>query len=138
MPAEFVVSATNEAEVRSGIVKILRVEEPPTAIFAYQDSIAALVYKTLEDMGVSIPKDISVVGFDDLELATYLSPRLTTVGTHIDPLASEFVRLLFDRIKEAPDLKSPRQIVVTPKLVVRSSSAPPRQDAALTIKEIMY
>ena len=138
LPSEYILSATNETEVRSGVARLLRLDEPPTAIFAYQDSLAALVYKYLSDANVSIPNDMTVVGFDDLELATYLSPQLTTVGTHIEPLASEFVRLLIDQIQDVLGSRQPCHVVVTPKLVVRGSSAPPRREQDLVIKEIKH
>lgn len=137
LPLELVVLAINEAEVQSGVAKLLALSDPPTAIFAYQDSLAALVYKYLAEAGVSIPDDMTVVGFDDLELATYLSPKLTTVGAHIEPLASKFVRLLFDRIQDGRDSRPPRHSIVTPKLVVRGSSAAPRPEQDLVIKEII-
>ena len=116
-------------EVKVGGEKLLGLSSPPTAIFAYHDSLAALVYKHLGEAGVSIPHEMTVVGFDDLELATYLSPPLTTVGRHIEPLASEFVRLLIERIRGNSTDRAPQHIVITPRLVVRTSCAPPRQAA---------
>ena len=126
---ELIVAARNDEEVKVGVEKLLGLSSPPTAIFAYQDSLAALVYKHLGEAGVSIPHEMTVVGFDDLELATYLSPPLTTVGRHIEPLASEFVRLLIERIQGNSTDRAPQHIVITPRLVVRASCAPPRQAA---------
>ncbi len=123
---EMEIEVKTEADVRIGVGTLLGLPDPPTAIFAYQDSLAALVYRELEDKGLSIPNDMTVVGFDNLDLSTYLSPRLTTVGTHISPLASAFVTLLVARIQRTHPDPTPQSIVVTPKLIVRASSAPPR------------
>lgn len=122
---ELSIAAKNDDEVKIGIGKLLGLAQPPTAIFAYQDSLAALVYKHLGEAGVSIPQEITVVGFDDLDLATYLSPRLTTVGRHIEPLATAFVTRLLERIREGDAQTLPKHTVITPQLVVRASSAPP-------------
>lgn len=123
---EMLIQVANEADVRIGVTSLLKLDIPPTAIFAYQDSLAAAVYRQLEEERVSIPNDITVVGFDNLDLATYLSPQLTTVGTHISPLTSAFVSLLVARIQGTYPDPAPQSIIVTPKLIVRSSSAPPR------------
>ena len=133
LPDELVLSARNDEEVGRDVRQLVAIENPPTAIFAYQDSLAALVFKHLGDAGVSIASEMTVVGFDDLDLATYLSPHLTTVGKHIEPLASEFVRLLIERIRGGdPDAPS-QHVVISPQLVVRGSSAPPRK-GSLTLR----
>lgn len=123
---QLAIEVKNEEDVRVGVTKLLGLPDPPTAIFAYQDSLAAVVYRQLDEEGVSIPAEMTVVGFDDLDLATYLSPQLTTVGTHISPLASAFVSLLVARIQGTHPDPAPQSIIVTPKLIVRASSAPPR------------
>ncbi len=123
---EMLIEVASEADVRLGVTNLLKLPVPPTAIFAYQDSLAAVVYRQLEEEGLSIPTDMTVVGFDNLDLATYLSPQLTTVGTHISPLTSAFVSLLVARIQGTHPDPAPQSIIVTPKLIVRSSSAPPR------------
>lgn len=122
------IRASDDQMVKEGVRQLLQMPEPPTAIFAYQDSLAALVMKHLVDAGVSIPSDMSVVGFDDLDLAQVVSPRLTTVGLHVEPLAEEFVRLLLRRIRKESETEGPEHIIVTPRLVVRASSAQPRTE----------
>lgn len=129
---EMVIEVASEEGVRTGVTDLLKLPESPTAIFAYQDSLAAVVYRQLEKEGLSIPDDMTVVGFDNLDLATYLSPQLTTVGTHISPLTSAFVSLLVARIQGTYPDPAPQSIIVTPKLIVRSSSAPPRSQLNLT------
>jgi LacI family transcriptional regulator len=122
---EMSIEVKTEKDVREGVSKLLSLPAPPTAIFAYQDSLAAVVYRQLEEEGVSIPRDMTVVGFDNLDLATYLSPQLTTVGNHISPLSSAFVSLLVARIQGTLPDPAPQSIIVTPHLIIRASSAPP-------------
>ena len=129
LPDESRLAAVGEEGVQRSVTQLLDQMDPPTAIFAYQYSLAALVYKHLGIAGVSIPSEMTVAGFDDLDLATYLNPPLTTVGTHIEPLASAFVRLLLERIQLKTEPSCPQHIVITTRLVVRASCAPPRQSA---------
>jgi len=64
---------------------LLDLADPPTAIFAANDNMAAGVLQVAHERGLTVPGDLSVVGFDDADLATILSPALTTVR---QPLAS--------------------------------------------------
>ena len=129
LPEALQVIAQSDAEVGRGVAQLLALPEPPTAIFAYQDSLAALVIGYLADAGVSVPQQMTVVGFDNLDLASYISPRLTTIGGHIEPLATQFVSLLLERIQKTAPSAAPRHIVITPQLVVRKSCAPPREQS---------
>ena len=126
LPEALQVIAQSDAEVGRGVAHLLALAKTPTAIFAYQDSLAALVIGYLADAGVSVPQQMTVVGFDNLDLASYISPRLTTIGGHIEPLATEFVRLLLERVQKTALREFPQHVVVTPRLVVRKSCAPPR------------
>ena len=61
--------------------KILARKRLPTALSAGNDTIAAGAISALRDVGLAVPGDVAIVGFDDLPIAAYLSPRLTTVAT---------------------------------------------------------
>ena len=63
-----------------GTVALLALADPPTAIFAASDMIALGVYDALKERGLRIPEDVSVVGYDDREVARFMRPALTTVG----------------------------------------------------------
>ncbi len=123
---EMIAETQSEEGIELALQALLTNPEPPTAIFAYQDSLAALVYKHLARAGVSIPLEMTVVGFDDIDLASFLSPQLTTVGGHIEPLASEFVKLLIERIRKHRERNGADHIVAIPKVIVRSSCSTPR------------
>ncbi|MCX6378241.1 MAG: LacI family DNA-binding transcriptional regulator [Armatimonadetes bacterium] len=131
---EMQLVANSDAEVKSGVIQLIGLTAPPTAIFAYQDSLAALVIGHLADMCIPIPQAMTVVGFDNLDLATYICPHLTTVGGHIEPLAAQFVNLLIARIRKTHPNTSPQRVVITPQLVVRGSCAPPRRESSITKK----
>jgi LacI family transcriptional regulator len=125
-------SAQSADEVSEAVNRLIAHTSAPTAIFAYQDSIAIEVYRALAVKGISIPNQMSVVGFDDLYLASVLSPPLTTVGDHIDPLTCQFVDALLRRVRKE-NLPSTRVIVITPKLIERGSTAPPRSNSEMLV-----
>jgi len=126
--------AQSSDEIREAVKRLVSLPSAPTTIFAYQDSMAIEVYRTLAAMGISIPGQMSVVGFDDLYLASVLSPPLTTVGDHIDPLTFQFVDALLRLIRKE-DRQGPRVKVISPKLIVRASTAPPRSPSDLLVGE---
>lgn len=103
----------------------------PSAIFAHNDIVALGVYRALHEIGSKIPDDISIVGYDDLDTCRFVHPPLTSVGVPLRELARVAVDLLMRRIEEArksagqtPSTQVRQKIVITPKLVVRQSTAP--------------
>jgi DNA-binding LacI/PurR family transcriptional regulator len=94
---------------------------PFTALFAYNDISALGAIRAFQEAGRSVPKDISVVGFDDIQGAAYSVPGLTTVRQPLVDMGSLAARTLVERIEG--DSSSPPQISIEPQLVVRSSTA---------------
>ena len=127
-------TAQSADEIWDAVRRLISLPSAPTAIFAYQDSIALEVYRALASSGVSIPKQMSVVGFDDLYLASVLSPPLTTVGDHINPLTFQFVDSLLRRIRKENQAGA-EVTVISPKLIERASTAPPRSNSELLVGE---
>jgi LacI family transcriptional regulator len=107
---------------------LLDLPEPPTAIFAFNDSIAFGVLRAARGRGLHVPEDLSVVGFDDIEPATLVTPALTTVRQPLSEMGrtaiNVLVRLLERRGSETPHIE------LATRLVVRESTAPPRRSAA--------
>ena len=101
---------------------LMNLPEPPTAIFTYYDLLAIGAIRAAGDMGIRIPQDVSITGFDDIVLAQYCTPRLTTIDQNKKRIGEMAIELMIDRI-ENPSLP-PRQIVVPMNLVVRESTAP--------------
>ena len=104
---------------------LLELREPPTAIFAFNDSIAIGAMRAAQERGVRVPEDLSIVGFDDLKEATVVSPGLTTVRQPLAEMGRTAVGLLL-RLLE-PRRSGPLQIELPTRLVVRGSTGPPRE-----------
>lgn len=75
---------------------LLRLPDPPTAIFAESDLLAMGVYKAAKTLGVRIPEDLSVVGFDDIQTAAYMGPALTTVRQPLVKMAERAASMVFE------------------------------------------
>lgn len=98
-------------------------EDLPTAFIADNDELAAGLIRALHRRGLRVPEDISVVGFDDMPSASYLSPSLTTIRQDFTMLGRSMVDLACNRI-DGGDIEHIRLPV---EIVTRESSAPPRQ-----------
>lgn len=96
-----------------------------TAVVAYNDEIAVGVVNRLADRGIGVPGDISVVGFDDTQLAEMVTPRLTTVRIPAATAGTAAIEMLLDLVRgREAGLRSPREL--SAELVVRSSTGPAR------------
>lgn len=96
-----------------------------TAVFCGNDEMAAGVCRALHGAGRSVPADVSVVGFDDIPLAEYLTPPLTTVAQDFQAIGHRLVDLLLEQIRAGTALTDVHSLIPT-RLVVRASTAPPR------------
>ena len=106
-----------------------------TAIFCFNDTSAIGAVRAIEDAGLNCPRDISVIGFDDIIVAKYLNPRLTTVRQPLHKMGTAAAQLLIQRI-QAPDEPYPQEVWFEPELIVRESTttiphASPSQDKSL-------
>ncbi len=102
--------------------RLLARKHKPTAIFAGNDRIALIVMKRLNELGVRVPEDISLVGFDNLNYTEHLQVPLTTVDQPKDLLGRRASELLFERMEQGAALP-PRREVYQPRLVIRASCA---------------
>jgi DNA-binding LacI/PurR family transcriptional regulator len=102
--------------------KLMSTSLPPTAVFASNDAFAFGVMDWCRNMGLSVPREISVIGFDNIEFAAYAAIPLTTVGYDPRRLATLAVKRLLSLI-ESPDVPHARlQEEIEPEIVVRSST----------------
>ncbi len=101
-------------------LKLLQLPARPTAVLAINDLLAIGALRAAGDLNLRVPDDLSLVGYDDIPMAQYLVPRLTTVSKDAFRLGREAFQLLLARIQE-PD--RPRQRVISPaRLVIRDST----------------
>ena len=102
--------------------KLLEHTSRPTAIIAINDLLAMGALRAAGDLGLHVPNDLSLVGYDDIPMANYLIPRLTTVTKDARTLGTKAFELLLTRMQN-PDL--PRQLIQgAAKLVIRESTGP--------------
>jgi LacI family transcriptional regulator, galactose operon repressor len=118
-PGEF----THETGVR-GAAALLGLPEPPTAVFAGNDEIALGVIETARTLGLRVPEDLSVVGFDDTLLARMASPPLSTVRQPLREMGGVALRIAL-RLADGERLES-HHVELATELVVRASTAPVR------------
>jgi LacI family transcriptional regulator len=99
---------------------VLKLEPRPTAIFALNDLMALGALRAAAEAGYSVPKDLAVVGYDDLELAHFTNPPLTTIAQPKKQIGAQAIHLLVERIarKDRP----PSRLVLPPELIVRRST----------------
>lgn len=95
----------------------------PTAIFCANDVVAFGVLNGAKTAGVRVPEDLTIVGFDDIPMASWEALNLTTMRTDLKELATRAVDLLVDRMME-PELQ-PRSVVIMPTLVERGTHGAP-------------
>jgi LacI family transcriptional regulator, galactose operon repressor len=103
---------------------LLDLPEPPTAIFAFNDAIAVGAMHAARDRGLRLPEDLSIVGFDDVTVATIVAPALTTVRQPLAEMGRTAVNLLVRLLDGRHG--GTQQIELPTRLVVRQSTAPRR------------
>ena len=98
---------------------MLEEDERPTAVFVENDTMAVGAYKAVSEEGLTIPDDISIVGFNDQPSAKYMIPSLTTVKLSTEYLASAAVDLLLENIDGSRPYK--KKVIIPTKLKIRKS-----------------
>jgi len=101
---------------------LLRLPSPPTAVFCYDDGLALGAIRGVFAAGLHVPRDVSVVGFDDIELAPFFQPPLTTIVQAPQELGEHAVETVI-ALLAGEDV--PRAHIIPSRLAIRSSTAPP-------------
>ncbi|WP_125205928.1 LacI family DNA-binding transcriptional regulator [Capsulimonas corticalis] len=129
-PALAVEAGVTRQEGSEAATRLLQMANPPTAIFARTDVLAFGAIEAAQQLGLSIPGDVSVIGHDNVEIATLVNPPLTTVAIDIPQVAKAAIRALLEMIeqKAAPSIES-----CGAHLVIRKSCGPPTA-AALAVR----
>jgi LacI family transcriptional regulator len=100
-------------------------KRPFTALLAYNDISAIGAMRAFHETGFEVPRDVSVVGFDDIPAAAFHYPSLTTVRQPLRRMGELAVEMLVDRLEGSKEM--PREIAVQPEIVVRESTGPARK-----------
>jgi LacI family transcriptional regulator, xylobiose transport system transcriptional regulator len=127
VPVDPALISHGKFHVEEGIEKgraLLALPDPPTAIFAGNDLQALGVYQAAREARLHIPEDLSVVGFDDLPVAQWVGPPLTTIRQPLVDMAVAAAELVLSMAEGATPAQS--RIELATELVVRESTAPPR------------
>jgi LacI family transcriptional regulator len=106
------------------VKSLLRKKTGFTAVFAQNDRMATGAIRGLRSAGMSIPADISVIGYDDLPLASFYDPPLTTIKQPMDQFGLIGAQMLIEAVKNGQ--LTPRSVVLEPELIERSTCAPLR------------
>jgi DNA-binding LacI/PurR family transcriptional regulator len=118
------------ASTEGGRLAFLRAWEDgqrPTAVLAMSDAMAVGVVHAARELGLRVPRDLSVVGFDDVEMAAFVDPPLTTVHQPVRRKGEEAVRLLLAMV-EGRGSESPVHLRLETRLIVRASTGPAPDD----------
>lgn len=110
-------------ETQAAARHVLQSRSPPEAIFCWTDFIALEVLSVAHELGLSVPGDVAVVGYDNTSYCDLAQNALTSIDQSGQVLGLQAARLLIERIKGR---ETAEHLVITPRLVVRSSSGPRR------------
>jgi len=115
------------ANAKNIFYEIMAKENKPTAIFACNDLIAIGIIQGAREKGLMVPKDLSVIGYDDTILATTTVPELTTIAQPIVDIGKRVVDVIIEEIKDRNQANE--RVLFNPKLIVRGTTA--REDNSL-------
>ena len=109
-----------EENSRICMLKLLGLKEIPTAVFITGDIMALGAYEAIKEKKLSIPHDISVVGYDDLDFSSKMVPSLTTIKTSYFEFGKKSIELLLESISSNSNV--PKEVIITPTLILREST----------------
>lgn len=128
---ELIVTGADSPETIRQLTLTTMDTHRPTAIFGCNDHTAIIIQHTLLEAGYRVPQDVSVVGFDGIEMGAHIAPPLTTVAYPWRTIACASVAMLLELIETQANIQSAnrttacRQVLLPYELVVRKSSGPP-------------
>jgi DNA-binding LacI/PurR family transcriptional regulator len=111
---------------------LLARKRPFTALFAYNDLSAIGAIWAFREAGLRVPQDISVVGFDDVPLAVFSDPQLTTIRQPLQRMGQIAAKTLIDQIEQKAEFQP--EIIIEPELIVRASTGPVRRPLSRGMK----
>jgi DNA-binding LacI/PurR family transcriptional regulator len=125
VPERYVAKGRQDLQLGLRITDLLQLEPRPTAIFATNDIVAIGAWRKLVESGFSIPRDISIMGFDDIAISRFLVPPLTTIAQPYREIGAKAVELLVNLVQaEAATESAKKNLILAPTLKIRGSTAP--------------
>ena len=121
---EVTVPSYDLEQGKRGMARLLRQDSSITAVFAITDELAIGAMRTLHETGLKVPEDLSVVGFDDIDISAYTTPALTTIRQPISEMGEKTAALICDLIATGKSDRAP--LVLSHRLIERESVASPK------------
>ena len=112
--------------------KLLQSSEPFTALFAFNDVSAIGAIHALQGVGLKVPDEVSVVGFDDVDNAAFYNPSLTTIRQPLRKMGWLAAETLLARIAQGANATFPELVTVEPELIIRQSTSHAPEVATLS------
>nr|WP_111741949.1 DNA-binding transcriptional regulator CytR [Leminorella richardii] len=106
----------------SALSQLMALPQPPSAIFCHSDIVAIGAIHQAKQQGLKVPQDLSVIGFDDISMAKYADPPLTTVAQPRYQIGKQAVQMLLELLEGNPEKRG--SILLDSELIVRDSTAP--------------
>jgi LacI family transcriptional regulator len=119
-PALSVAGDWSASSAHQATLELMKLKQPPTAIFAQNDRMALGALRAARDLGLSVPGQLSVIGLDDMPLASYFDPPLTTMRQDMFAIGRTAAQLLVQAV-EQPQAKQP-QLRQPAELIIRQST----------------
>ncbi|QGP91101.1 HTH-type transcriptional repressor CytR [Neomoorella glycerini] len=104
-----------------GMLRLLDSDARMTAVFAFNDLLAIGALNAVLDRGLQVPGDVAIIGFDDIPLAAYTRPRLSTVHSPSNEIGAYAARMLLEHIAEEKAASTRRRVFIPAKLVIRET-----------------
>jgi DNA-binding LacI/PurR family transcriptional regulator len=131
VPPEMIVVGDHTLEGgRRALAELMRLPKPPTAVLCSNDMTAIGVMREAYDLGINVPQDLSVVGFDDIRLSEFITPPLTTVRMSQTELARIAFQVLMNDVSEDAASDGRKEYPLSTNLILRRSTALAASDSA--------
>ncbi len=108
------------AEGKEAMARLIQLPSPPTAVLCGNDILAIGAIVCAKEKGMQVPRDLSVVGFDDMEISAYYDPPLTTMAVPAYEMGELAAKILIEHIRG--EINSPQQFILETKLMIRGST----------------
>lgn len=127
LPDEYISISPKRFEARGyeGMKALLKLAVPPTAVVAGYDAVALGAYRAICEAGLSVPGDLSLVGFDDADFCGFLPISLTSINSNAADMCRIVTKILLKKIRE-PEYRIVQTVAVQPEFIARESIGPAR------------